>query len=93
MVRGTWKNLELVGRGSDFFQAPDIFFEKPFPECDVIKGGGGVGENKDMKHVKTCQKGPNFCSSRGDRRPPKRFVFFSSIYTFFTDTQYIVQAT
>ena len=37
------------------------FFERSFPECDVIEGRGarkipvwrrGVGENKDMKHVK-----------------------------------------
>ena len=43
---------------SNMKEYEEHFFESPFPECDVIKGGGvaktssGAGENKDMKHVK-----------------------------------------
>ena len=61
--RGPWRSskfFQVPGtreRLGIFSKSPGNFFERPFSECDVIKGGGvakfelGVGENKDMKHA------------------------------------------
>ena len=57
-ARNSSKSQHL-GRGSEFFQSPpDIFSKGHFPNVTSSRRGGvskyefgGIGENKDMKHV------------------------------------------
>ena len=57
MGRGTWKNFDGWGprtyvEAPIFSKSPDIFSKDYYPNMTSSRErSGGVGENKDMKHV------------------------------------------